>query len=271
VLEEYFEIDLKLYLSILPPATPYSRKAIFSGLLPAEIARQYPDMWLETAGEERGKNRFEKELMELQLTRLGVKLSQPAKYVKVYTGEEGNAVKRQISTYLSIPLVAFVFNFVDILAHGRSESGILQELAPDEGAFRSLMRAWFSHSALFEIIKVMAQQDAVVVITSDHGAVLSKRSALVYGDRETSTNLRYKYGNNLVCDGKQAVHVREPDQFGLPADAINKHYILAKEDFYFVYPTKFHDYERQYRGSFQHGGVSLEEMVLPCAVLIPRK
>jgi len=271
LLEEFFEIDLELYYSILPTATPYSRNAIFSGLLPVEIARQYPEMWQESGGEERGKNRFEKELMELQIERLGIRVSPGPKYVKIYTNDEGSAVRRQISTYLALPLVAFVFNFVDILAHGRSESEILQELAPDESAFRSLMRSWFGHSALFEICKVMAGQDAVVVITSDHGSVLSKRSALVYGDRETSTNLRYKFGNNLVCDDKQAIHTKSPEKFGLPADAINKHYIMAKEDFYFVYPTRFHDYERQYRGTFQHGGVSLEEMVLPCAVMVPRR
>ncbi len=270
VLEPYFEISKDYYYSILPTATPYSRNAIFSGLFPAQIAEQFPNYWKENAPEELSRNKFEKSLMEAQLRRLGVKLGSPPRYVKVYNADEANAVRRRISSYLSIPFVAFVFNFVDILAHGRSESEILQELAPDESAFRSLMRSWFSHSVLFDIMKAMAQQDAVVILSSDHGSVLGKRAALVYGDRETSSNLRYKFGRNLVCNENEALRVREPERFGLPADVLNKNYILAKEDFYFVYPTKFHEYERQYRGSFQHGGISLEEMILPCVTLQPK-
>jgi CheY-like chemotaxis protein len=270
LLEQYFDISKDYYYSILPTATPYSRNAIFSGLLPAQIAEQFPNYWRENAPEELSRNKFEKSLMEHQLERLGVKLGSPLRYVKVYNSEEANAVRRQISSYLSIPFVAFVFNFVDILAHGRSESEILQELAPDESAFRSLMRSWFSHSVLFDIMKAMSQQDAVVVLSTDHGSVLGKRAALVYGDRETSSNLRYKFGKNLVCDEGEALRVRDPHRFGLPADILNKNYIFAKEDFYFVYPTKFHEYERQYKGSFQHGGISLEEMILPCVTLQPK-
>ncbi len=270
LLEPYFNVSRDYYYSILPTATPYSRNAIFSGLYPADIASQFPDYWQETVSEDMSKNRFEKSLMDAQLERAGVRLNPAARYVKVYNTEEANAVRRQISTYLSIPFVAFVFNFLDILAHGRSESDILQELAPDESAFRSLMRAWFSHSVLFETLRSMAQQDALVVLTSDHGAVMGRRAALVYGDRETSTNLRYKFGHNLVSDERQAIHVKDPRRLRLPADSLNKNYILAKEDFYFVYPTRFHEYERQYRGSFQHGGVSLEEMILPCVTLEPK-
>jgi hypothetical protein len=270
LLETYFNISRDYYYSILPTATPYSRNAIFSGLFPLEIAQKYPEYWQENVPEEISRNRFEKNLMEAQLDRLGIKLNPGPRYVKVYNTEEANAIKRQVSTYLSIPFAAFVFNFLDILAHGRSESEILQELAPDESAFRSLMRSWFSHSVLFDILKAMAQQEAVVILSTDHGSILGKKAALVYGDRETSTNLRYKFGNNLVCDDKQAVHVKDPRRFKLPANGLNKNYILAKEDYYFVYPTKFHEYERQYRGSFQHGGISLEEMILPCVTLEPK-
>ncbi|UCF79646.1 MAG: response regulator [Candidatus Eiseniibacteriota bacterium] len=269
-LEPYFDISRDYYYSILPTATPYARNAIFSGLFPAEIAEQYPSYWRETAAEDLSRNKFEKDLMEAQLRRLGVSLNPAPRYVKVYNSDEANAVRRQITTYLSIPFVAFVFNFVDILAHGRSESEILQELAPDESAFRSLMRSWFGHSVLFDIMKAMSQQDAVVVLSTDHGSVLGKRAALVYGDRQTSSNLRYKFGKNLVCDETEALRVREPLKYGLPADILNKNYLFAKEDYYFVYPTKFHEYERQYRGSFQHGGISLEEMILPCVTLFPR-
>ncbi|MBN1504790.1 MAG: response regulator [Candidatus Eisenbacteria bacterium] len=270
LLEPYFAVTRDYYYSLLPTATPYSRNAIFSGLFPIEIAEMLPQYWRESVTEEMSKNRFERNLMEAQLEREGIRLSPAARYVKVYNPEESNALRRQVSSYLSAPFAAFVFNFLDILAHGRSESEILQELAPDESAFRSVMRSWFSHSVLFEILRAMSQQEAVVVLTTDHGSILGRRAALVYGDREASTNLRYKFGNNLVCDERQAVRVREPRTFNLPKDGINKNYIFAKEDFYFVYPTKFHEYERQYRGSFQHGGISLDEMILPCVTLRPR-
>jgi len=167
--------------------------------------------------------------------------------------------------------VALVFNFLDILAHGRSDSPILQELVPDEAAFRSLLFSWFSHSAIFDILKGIAAQDAVVVITTDHGAVMGKRAALIYGNRDTSTNLRYKYGVNLVTDEKLALIAKNPMDLNLPNDYLNKNYVFAKEDYYFVYPTHFHEYERQYRNSFQHGGISLEEMILPVATLVPRR
>jgi len=190
--------------------------------------------------------------------------------VKVYNAEEANHVRRNVVTYQNIPLVALVFNFLDMLTHGRSESDLLKELAPDESAFRSVMRSWFLHSARFDALKWMSKQDCTVVVTTDHGAILSRRSALVYGNRETSTNLRFKFGSNLSCDAKQAVPIKDPNRFRLPSEGLHKTYIIAKEDFYFVYPTKFHEYENKYRGSFQHGGISLEEMILPVAVLTPR-
>jgi len=267
----HFDITLEHQVSILPSATPYSRNAIFSGLLPDEIQRQHPEFWQEGSLDERSKNRYERQFLEHQLRRLEVKLPSGLKYLKVYNSDEASHIRRNIVTYHNIPLVAIVFNFLDMLTHGRSESDLLKELAPDESAFRSVMRSWFLHSALFEALKWLArQQDVVVVVTTDHGAVLSRRSALVYGNRETSTNLRFKFGTNLGCDPKQAVHLRDPSRFRLPADSMNKQYILAKEDFYFVYPTKFHEYESKYRGSFQHGGISLEEMILPVATLTPK-
>jgi hypothetical protein len=169
-----------------------------------------------------------------------------------------------------VPFVSIVYNFVDILSHSRSESAILQEIAPDEPAFRSLVRSWFNHSALYYIIAEMARQRATVILTTDHGAMLGRRAALIRGNRETSTNLRYKFGSNLGCDDKETFLIKVPSQFRLPSDGASKQYAIAKEDYYFVYPTEFHRYERQYRGSFQHGGISLEEMVLPCAVMTPR-
>ncbi len=271
LLEELFLVERVPYVSILPTATPYSRNAIFAGLLPAEIRERHPDLWQETGPMERTKNRHERQLLDAQLERLGVRLERTAKYAKIYDADEAHQIRRQIGSFGQVPLVSLVFNFIDIVAHGRSESEILQELAPDESAFRAVMSAWFVHSPLYEIFRTLATQDAVVVLTSDHGAVQGRRAALVYGDRETSTNLRYKYGINLNTDPKHAVIVRKPREFMLPDDGINKNYLLAREDFYFVYPTRFHEFERHYRGSFQHGGISLEEMVLPLVTLHPKR
>lgn len=271
LLAPYFEIATGHYFSILPSATPYARNAIFAGLFPLEIAAQHPNYWQELVPTDKSKNRFEKELFEAQLKRLG---NRPLalKYVKVYSGEEGQALVRQVASFSALDVVGIVINFIDILAHGRSESDILRELAPDEAGFRSLMASWFAHSALFDVLKAIAAQDnCVAVITTDHGSVMGQRAALVYGDRTTSTNLRYKFGKNLGVDAKQAVHIKDPAAYMLPADVLNKNYVIAKEDYYFVYPTNFHEYERQYRGSFQHGGISMEEMIVPIVTLMPRR
>ncbi|OGF22980.1 MAG: hypothetical protein A2V63_01640 [Candidatus Eisenbacteria bacterium RBG_19FT_COMBO_70_11] len=271
LLEDYFEIHRDYYCSILPTATPYSRNAIFSGLFPAQLSKQHPDLWQEASNDERTKNRFERQLLEFQLERLKIMPDRPTKYLKIYEQEEAQSTRRQINSFAGVPLTSMVFNFLDILAHGRSESEILQELAPDEAAFRAVMKAWFVHSPLYDIFRALSTQDCAVVLTTDHGSVLGRRSALVHGNRDTSTNLRYKYGVNLNCDPKQAIIVRKPADYMLPDTGVNKSYILAREDFYFVYPTRFHEYERQFRGSFQHGGVSVEEMILPLVTLLPRR
>ncbi len=271
LLEPYFQIRNDFYYSILPSATPYARNAIFSGLFPRDLAEKHPNYWLEQSTEEGGKNRFEKQLLEEQLKRKNAPLRQPARYVKIYNIEEGNNVRRQMASFFSIPFSAMVINFVDMFAHGRSESEILQELAPDEAAFRSVMESWFQHSALYEILRAAASQDTMIVITSDHGSILGRKATTVYGNRETSTNLRYKYGNNIGCDERHAVKVKNPADYRLPGGSLSKNYIFARENYYFVYPTRFHEYERQYRNTFQHGGISLEEMILPCGILTPRK
>jgi hypothetical protein len=270
LLEPYFQVNTELYYGLLPSATPYARNAIFAGLPMDELRRKHPDLWSEESKDERSKNRFERPLLEHQLSRLKATPKRAIKYIKVYTAEESLNVRRQVHSFDQLGLVAIVFNFLDILTHGRSESDILQELAPDESSFRAVMRAWFTHSPLFDVLRELAKQDATVVLTTDHGSVLGRRSALVYGSRETSTNLRYKFGTNLRVDPRQGITIKDPTQYRLPNDGVNKNYILAKEDYYFVYPTRFHEFERQFRGSFQHGGVSLEEMVIPVATLTPR-
>jgi len=270
ILSDFYNIARHDYYSILPSATPYARNALFSGLYPGEIAQQYPELWKPGTADDQSKNRYERQLLDHQLQKMGLHLAPDPKYVKILEAEEAANVSRKLSSYLDVPLTSLVFNFLDILAHGRSESEILQEIAPDESAFRSLMRSWFLHSHLFEILKALAKRDVVVVVTTDHGSVLCTRGTKAFGKRDTSTNLRYKYGNNLRCDTRQSLLIDKPKDYNLPAYSLNTTYIIAKEDYYFVYPTKFHEYQRQYKNSFQHGGISLEEMILPVAVMRPK-
>ncbi|MCP4547861.1 MAG: PglZ domain-containing protein [bacterium] len=269
MLKPYFQIKTEEYLGILPSATPYARNALFSGLFPDEMAEQYPDFWLEDPHEETSLNRYEKHFFTEQMGRLGF-ANLTSKYAKVSHINEANELFRQIGSFQNIPVVSLVFNFIDILAHGRSQSEILQEIAPDEAAFRSLMGSWFRHSALFDILKTLSRQGSTVIITSDHGSVLCRKSSLVYGNRDTSSGIRYKYGDNLGCDVKQAIKVVNPADYRLPASSRTKNYILARENHYFVYPTNFHEYEQRYFNSFQHGGLSMEELIIPCAILDPK-
>jgi CheY-like chemotaxis protein len=269
LLQPYYDVRTDLYYAILPTATPYARNAIFSGLYPYEISRRYPQWWLEDAPREESRNRFEKELLELQLQHHGVE-PESMRYQKVYTVQEGNLLRKKVGTWGGIPFLAFVFNFLDMLAHGQSESEILQELAPDEEALRRLLQSWFQHSVLFEVLRILSRQNTTVIVTTDHGLVYCKRPSVVLGNRDTSTSIRFKFGDNLVCDEKEALHVKNPPDYMLPPGSLTKHYILAKENYYFVYPTNQHKYERQYRGTFQHGGISLEEMVLPVSTLTPK-
>ncbi|MBN2070509.1 MAG: response regulator [Candidatus Krumholzibacteriota bacterium] len=269
MLAPFYNIQRDTYCSILPTATPYARNAVFSGLYPGEIASRYPEYWLERSKDEFSKNRYEQELMNEQLKKARLeRLS--SKYIKIYDSDEANEIRKQVNSYRAIDLVAMVFNFLDILAHGRSQSEILQEIAPNEAAFRSLMRSWFTHSALFEILQKISSHDATVIITTDHGSILGQKATLVHGNRDTSSNLRYKFGENINGDEKQTFSMRNPAEYRLPAESPSKNYIIAKENYYFVYPTRFHEYERQYQGTFQHGGISLEEMIIPLITLTPR-
>lgn len=269
VLAEYFNVSKDYYYSILPTATPFSRNSIFSGEYPDKVADLYPESW-KINSSEFSRNRNERQLLDRQLQMLNVQLQGEAKYVKVLDLAEGQNLARKIKSYSGTPLLSAVYNFVDILAHGRSESEILQEIAPTEAAFRSLMKSWFVHSYLFELLQSLASWDCTIVVTTDHGSVLGTRGAIVYGKKDTSSNLRYKYGDNLNCDPKQTFLIKNPKEFRLPVWGLATTYLLAREDYYFVYPTHYSEYRRQYRNSFQHGGISMDEMILPVITLKPR-
>jgi DNA-binding response OmpR family regulator len=270
LLAPFFNIRRSYHYAILPTATPYARNAIFSGLFPAEIAAKYPKLWQTEQDEDHSLNRHEHRFIDDQLAEMGVGLQPGSHYTKVLDAAEGQNLVRRISSLNAAPLVCVVYNFLDMLVHGRSQSELLQEIAPDEQGFRSLVQSWFAHSSLFETLKKIARTKGVAVLTTDHGAVRGSRASLIHGDRQTSTNLRYKHGKNLRCDAKEALLITKPPAWGLPQAGLGTNFAVAKEDFYFVYPSHFNEYQRQYRDSFQHGGISLEEMVLPVAVMEPR-
>lgn len=269
LLREEFEVQKDYYVGILPTATPYARNAIFAGLFPDEIAKQYPEKWLERSKDEVSKNRYEEFFLKQQMQRHGLPTDR-VRYHKIYAIQEANELGKRLENLVSLPFAALVFNFVDMLTHGRNQSEVLHQIAPDESAFRSVVRSWFSHSVLRDILRQLARRKVKVVMTTDHGSVQARRASLVHGRRDTSTNLRYKFGDNLKVDERQAIIVRNPGDFRLPAESKTKSYLFAKEHYYFVYPTNFREYERQYQGSFQHGGVSPEEMILLCLTATPK-
>ncbi|MCB0264485.1 MAG: response regulator [Calditrichaeota bacterium] len=267
---DYYKIQKDYYYSILPTATPYARNAIFSGLLPSDLEKRYPEMWAQGEDDDSSRNRYEKELLYDHLRLLGLKLDAEPRYLKIISAEEGYNLEKNLSSHMNTPLLSVVVNFVDILAHSRSDLPILKQIAPDEPSYRSLTCSWFEHSPIYSVFKQLAEQDVTIFVTSDHGSIRCMRGTKVLGDRETSTNLRYKYGRNLKADNKHAFFIHDPEEGKLPKRNINMNYIVAKEDYYFVYPTNYHKYLSYYRDSFQHGGISLEEMVLPVIKLQPK-
>ena len=270
LLYPYFSINLKYSLSILPSATMYSRNALFSGLFPAELAKNYPQFWQEKSDGGTSTNQFERQMLEEFLKRNGIRIKPGVQYFKIFDLRGGTEYKKRVAATTRVGLSALVVNFIDILTHQRSQSEVLQQLAPDEPAFRALARSWFAHSSLFDILRLIAKQGAHVVLTTDHGSEFCNRATRAYGNRDTSTSLRFKIGNNLACDDNQAVYIPNPLDYQLPAENASKDYILAKDDYYFVYPNDFYKYKRQFQGGFQHGGISLGELITPVVTLTPR-
>lgn len=266
-LEKFYNIDTEFYYSILPTATPFSRNAIYSGLYPLEIQRRYPDLW-QMGQDEKSLNRHEEELLKKYLNRF--QLSDQVKYEKIIQPEEGNRIVNKISNYTQSPFTTIIYNFVDTLVHSRSDSEVLKQLAPDVSAFRSLTETWFQHSSLFQMFIELSKLDVTVVVSTDHGSVRSMRDTKVFGDKDTATNLRYKYGRNLKAQDSAAIFIDKPNLYQLPVDPPANNYIIAKEDYFFVYPTNYNRYLNRYKDTFQHGGASMQEMILPVATMKPR-
>jgi DNA-binding NarL/FixJ family response regulator len=269
IIAPLFDIETTHYYSILPTATPYSRNALFSGLFPGEIAARFPDWWGER--EDETLNAHERDLLGAQLEELGVK--QPVRYEKISTSAEGDDIERRLARVIAPDgISAFVFNFVDLLTHGRSESAILYEVARDEIALRQLTLQWFSRSALFSVLKEAARRGLKVLVTSDHGSIHCRTPATVFAKRDATQNLRYKFGEDLRAENpEQGMLFTNEDSLKLPRRGLGANTLLATGDSFFVYPTKLREYQSRYRGSFLHGGVTPEECILPVALLTPKR
>ncbi len=269
LVSELFEVEEQLYASILPTATPFARNAIFSGLFPDELAERRPGWW--TTGDETGYNTFEDELFaEFARELAGHKIR--THYEKIFSAEEGQAMLRRLGGYLTGPsATALVFGFVDMLTHGRSESKLIWEMARDTSALRSLTVTWFERSAAYRALQVAAQRGVRVLMTTDHGSLHCHRPATIYAKRDATANLRYKFGDDLRVENPAAVFsTSDADELRLPPGGMKQTYVLCREDYFFVYPTKLREYQQRYRDSFLHGGISPDEMILPAVLLTPR-
>jgi hypothetical protein len=249
-----------MYYSILPTATQYCRNAIFAGLTPMDIAAKYPQYWVQDA-EEGGKNLYEEELLKEQLKRLGKNYKMS--YRKVTNLTNGKALVDNAHNVYDFDLNVVVYNFVDMLSHARTEMEVIKELASDERAYRSITASWFEHSPLWQFMQKIAEKDVQIIISTDHGTVRVSNPVKVVGDKNTTTNLRYKSGRALSYDAKDVYEIRKPEDVKLPKSNISTSYIFAKSNDFFAYPNNYNYYANYYKDTFQHGGISLEEILIP--------
>ncbi len=265
IIQDYYKVESEeAFFSILPTATQYSRNAIFSGLLPSEMEKMFPNFWLNDE-EEGGKNLHEEAFLQAQLKRLGkdIKMS----YNKITNFNAGKKLSDSISNLLQNKLNVIVYNFVDMLSHARTEMEVIRELAENETSYRSITHSWFEHSPLLDIIKQLAAKKIKIVITTDHGTVHVHEPTKILGDKNVNTNLRYKQGKALEYNYKEVFEIKNPAEAFLPVQHPSSRFVFAKEDRFFAYPNNFNHYVNYYRNTFQHGGVSLEEIIIPYVVL----
>lgn len=259
--ESFKILEEETFYSILPTATQYARNAICAGLLPSEIEKKFPHMW-KNDDDEGSKNQHEEEFLKAQLRRLN-KGDLKVSYTKVLHHNDGNQLVNNIHNLMQNDLNVIIYNFVDMMSHARTEMEVLKELASDEISYRSLTRSWFEHSPLHQALKKIADKKLNLVLATDHGSIRVNTPCKVIGDKQTTANLRYKHGRNLNYDEKEVLAIRKPQDAGLPVPNVNSSYIFAKEDGYLCYPNNYNYYVNYYRNTFQHGGVSLEEMIVP--------
>ncbi|CCH55549.1 response regulator receiver protein [Fibrisoma limi BUZ 3] len=266
LLTDFFTVEEESsYYSILPTTTGFARNAIFSGMMPSEMEKRHPDLWVNDDNDEEGLNNHEDEFLRRQLdqSRLNIKFS----YHKILNINQGKSLADNFNNLLQNQLNVIVYNFVDMLSHARTDMAMIKELAPDESAYRSITRSWFQHSPLLELLRKIADKNGRLIITTDHGMIRVQKPAKIVGYRETNTNLRYKQGKNLGFEENHLFVGRKPERFFLPKPHVSTAYVFTLEDYFFAYPNNYNYYVNHYRNTFQHGGVSLEEMIIPFAYL----
>ena len=267
-LTDDFDIDEDLYYAILPTATQYARNAIFSGLMPAKIRELYPDLWVDEE-EDEGKNLNEEALIGRHLERCRRKIGYS--YHKINDSVAVDKLLQQFQQLSNTPFNVLVINFIDILSHARTDSRMVRELAATEAAYRSITLSWFKHTPIKELFRKLASWDYDIIITTDHGSIRTNVPEKVVGDRNVNTNLRYKLGKNLSYNAKNVFEMKHPAKFGLPSPNLSTTYIFATGDRFFAYPNNYNYYAQYYKDTFQHGGVSMEEMLVPLVTLRPKK
>lgn len=267
LLTEFFTTDEQLYFSILPTATQYARNAIFSGLMPEKIASMFPDLWVDE-DEDEGKNLNESPLVETQFSRFRRQCR--FSYNKINDSAAGEKLLKDFSNLLGNDLNIIVLNFIDMMSHARTESRMMRELASSDAAYRSLTESWFRHSTAIELFRSVARAGCRIILTTDHGTISVENPVKVVGDKNTNTNLRYKVGKNLNYPSRAVYEIKRPEQYGLPSPNISSTYIFAGNRDFFAYPNNYNYYVQYYTGTFQHGGISLQEMIVPLITLTPK-
>ena len=267
LLAEYFNIQEDLYTTILPTSTQYARNSIFAGLMPYDIQKMYPQFWVDE-DEDEGLNIHESELIRTQLERYRRK--ERFSYSKLNDSSAGEKFIRSLSSAKDVELNVVVLNFIDMLSHARTESKMIRELANNDAAYRSLTESWFRHSSAIDIFRRLSELGYKVILTTDHGTIRVDNPIKVVGDRNTNTNLRYKVGKNLSYNPKQVYEIHNPRKFGLPAPNLSSTFIFACNEDFFSYPNNYNYYVQYYTGTFQHGGISLQEMLVPILTLSPK-
>ena len=268
VIGQYYKTDKEsLYCAILPTVTQYARNALFSGLMPLDIIKVHPELWSDEDEEEDSHNLHEQELLKKQLQRLGLPYSMS--YEKISNEKQGKRLSENLHDYLNSDLSVFVYNFIDLLSHARTNVDVIRDLAASTSGYRSITRSWLEHSSLLDIIKQLAEKNIRLVITTDHGSINVSNPVKVLGDRDSSSNLRYKQGKLLNYESKNIFEVRDPHSIRLPKLNVSTSYIFATNYDYMIYPKNYNHYANYYKSTFQHGGISLEEMMAPLVVLSP--
>lgn len=266
---QFYNVEREqMYYSILPSATQYARNSFFAGMMPSEIEKRFPDQWLND-NDEGNKNQFEKEFLEDQLKRLGMS-DLSMQYFKILNSDYEKKILDDFHQYKKKNLTVIVYNFIDILSHAKTDNRIVSQMIRDDKTYRSIIRNWFENSYLLQIVRKAAQEGMKILLTTDHGTIFVKKPSQVIGDRETSTNLRYKMGRKLQYDDKHVFAIDNAEDYYLPRVNVSSKYIFAKEDYFLAYPKNYNQYVNYYKDTYQHGGISMEELIIPFVTLTPK-